>query len=99
MFCIVSSVFVDIGERFMNSVVFMISCLRIWVGTCMHEALFECLLVRVIDNCVGCGYICFVLFRLYWRILASGLGIQLYLCQLVCMFGWEHACTRRCLNV
>ena len=46
MFCTVPSGFEDIGEMF--SIAFVAACLRIYVGTCMHEALSACLMLGVL---------------------------------------------------
>ena len=73
MFCIVPFVFEDIGEMFAISVAFVVAYLRTWVGTCMHEALFQCLmlgvlfvLIRLTNQCICCNYDA--------RLLRCGLG-------------------------
>ena len=75
MFCIVSLVFEGIGEMFTFSVAFAVAFLRTWVGTCMHEALFQWLmlgvllvLIQLTNPCMCCIYGA--------RLLRGGLGIM-----------------------
>ena len=45
IFRIVSFAVKDIDELFTFSIALVVACLRTWVGSCMHEALFECLML------------------------------------------------------